>query len=293
MKLTQLRTLVAVADYHNFSEAALQLGLSQSAVSHAIASLEDELGVVLFTRGRHGAHLTPVGERIANYGRQMLQLQEQILKEANLSKGLQGGHVRVASFRSVATHILPRVIAGFRQRFPAIAVIITEHDDYPEVEQALRNGHADVGFTLLPSSDEFDAWELLKDEYLALFPPQFQLNGDQLTWEQLAGYPLILPPESCTCCSRIEEHCLAHDRRLNVAYEVREDSTTVNMVIQGLGATIMPRLAAEPIPAEVQVYSLPDPLQRVIGVAVVANALLTPAVFAFLDILKTTELPVA
>jgi DNA-binding transcriptional LysR family regulator len=82
---------------------------------------------------------------------------------------------------------------------------------------------------------------------------------------------------------------LVSDFPLNATYEVREDSTMVGMVAQGLGAAIIPRLAAEPIPPEVQVYSLPVPLERAIGVAVVANALQTPAVFAFLDTLRDVE----
>jgi DNA-binding transcriptional LysR family regulator len=293
MKLSQLQIVVAVADQQNFSEATLQLGLSQSAVSHAIASLEAELGVVLFMRGRHGAQLTPVGKQIADHARQIMQLQEVILKEANLAKGLQGGQVRVATFRSVATHILPKVIAEFRQRFPAIAVMITEHDDYPEAEQALRDGYADLGFTLLPTTDEFETWELIRDEYIALFPPDFQLAGDHLTWEQLSTYPLIMPPANNSCCYRVQVHARNSHKTLNTIYEVREDSTTVNMVIQGLGGTIIPRLAAEPIPADVQVYRLPEPLFRTIGVAVLADALLSPAVFAFLDTLKQTKLPIA
>jgi DNA-binding transcriptional LysR family regulator len=58
--------------------------------------------------------------------RQVLQLLEGIVKEANREKGLQGGQVRIAAFRSVATHILPSVIARFRRQFPAITVAITE-----------------------------------------------------------------------------------------------------------------------------------------------------------------------
>ncbi len=61
VKLSQLKIVVAVAEQKNFGEAALDLGISQSAVSHAIAALEDSLGVILFSRGRHGATLTPVG----------------------------------------------------------------------------------------------------------------------------------------------------------------------------------------------------------------------------------------
>lgn len=59
IKLSQLRALVAIADCGNFSEAALELDLSQSTISHAIATLEEELGVTLLQRGRHGARLTP------------------------------------------------------------------------------------------------------------------------------------------------------------------------------------------------------------------------------------------
>jgi len=288
IKISQLRALFAVAEYGNFTEAALHLELSQSAVSHAIASLEDELGVLLLSRGRHGAHLTPVGERVIDYARQVLQLLGAMVKEANLEKGLHGGSVRIACFRSVGTHVLPAVIAQFRRRFPEIAVTINEHSDYLGVEEALREGRADIGFTILPAGSEFEIWEILRDEFIVLLPPTAKLQTAKITWEQLAVYPLILPLTNA-CYAPIRKQLQALEFPLNVAYEVGEDSTMVGMVLQGLGATIMPRLAAEPLPAEVQVSSLPVPLERVIGVAVVANALQTPAVFAFLDTLKGAD----
>lgn len=69
LKISQLRALVAVAEHGNFTSAALDLGLSQSTVSHAIATLEEELGVVLLFRGRHGAILTPIGEQVIQEAR--------------------------------------------------------------------------------------------------------------------------------------------------------------------------------------------------------------------------------
>lgn len=286
LKISQLRALVAVADYSNFSEAALHLELSQSAVSHAIASLEEELGVQLLSRGRHGAHLTPVGERVIHQARQVLHLLEGIVKEASRERGLHGGSVRIAAFRSVATHILPSVIVRFRRSFPKISVTIVEHFDHVGVEQALRDGRADIGFTHIPASDELETWEILRDEYVALLPPTPRLSNAHLTWEQLAAYPLIFPGAQDACHIRVRNHLLASGFPVKVAYEVNEDSTIVSMVVQGLGAAILPRLAAEPVPAGVQVYSLPVPLERVIGVAVLANAFQTPAVFAFLDALR-------
>lgn len=287
IKISQLRALVAVADYGNFSEAALHLELSQSAVSHAIASLEEELGVVLLSRGRHGARLTPVGERAIALARQMLQLLEGIVKEADREKGLHGGQVRIAAFRSVATHILPTVIARFRSHFPQISVTITEFFDFAGVEQTLREGQADIGFTYLPSTGEFDTWEILRDDYVALLPPNSRLRSAHLTWKQLSTYPLIVPSTN-TCSIRIRNHLRESDYPLNITYEVREDSTIVSMVMQGLGAAILPRLAAEPVPPCIQVCSLPIPLERIIGVAVVADSLQTPGVFAFLDALRNT-----
>jgi DNA-binding transcriptional LysR family regulator len=286
LKISQLRALVGVADYGNFSEAALHMNLSQSAISHAIASLEEELGVVLLSRGRHGAHPTPVGERVIAQSREVLHLLEGIVKEANLEKGLHGVNVRIASFRSVATHILPGVIARFRHSFPEIAVTLVEHINHIGVEQALRDGHADIGFTYMPAIEEFETREILWDEYVVLLPPTPKLRNPHITWEQLAAYPLILFSQNDSCYILIRNHLLAHGFPLKVAYEVNEDSTIVSMVVQGLGAAILPRLAAEPIPAEIQVYSLPVPLERVIGVAVIDNALQTPPVFAFLDTLR-------
>jgi DNA-binding transcriptional LysR family regulator len=287
MKLSQLRILFAVAEQETFSEAALYLDMSQSAVSHSISALEDHLGVILFSRGRHGARLTPVGDRIVHHARIILQQAEAIAKEADLARGLKGGQVRIASFRSIAIHLLPDAIAQFKHHYPNIAVNLSEHDDYRQVEKALRDGRADIGFTLLPTTDEFDTWEILDNPYVALFPPDFKPVGSQITWAELAEHPLIMPPSDRIMMRDVYEHVQAHGYSLNVVSEVETDTTIVNLVAQGLGATILPRLAAEPIPARVQVFALPVPLGRVIGAAVVGNGLHTPAIYAFLDVLKT------
>ncbi len=287
LKLSQIQALIAVADCANFSEAALQMELSQSAVSHAIASLETELGVQLFHRGRHGAQLTPVGERVLIHGHQIARALEMMVKEADLEKGLQGGQVRIVTFRSVATHILPGIIAEFRDRFPNIAVSITEVYYTQAVEEALRSGKADIGFVSLPISDEFEAREILRDKYIVLLPPTAKLLNTKITWEELAAYPLILQPPETACSIPLRKYLATSELPINIAYELSEDSTIVSMVLQGLGTAILPRLAAEPIPAKVKVCSLPADFERVIAVAVLRDGLLIPAVFAFLDLVKS------
>lgn len=101
-KLSYLYALIAIADSGSFSEAALRLQLSQSAISYAIATLEHELGVVLLSRGRHGALLTPVGEQIVEWARRITYLLDDIVKQVNLAKGLDGA---MSAFLSWSTRL--------------------------------------------------------------------------------------------------------------------------------------------------------------------------------------------
>jgi len=286
LKISQLRALVAIADSGTFSDAALALDLSQSAVSHAIATLEEELGVVLLNRGRQGAALTPLGEDVTAEARRMMGSLERIGQLAQQARGLQQGTVRIAGFRSVATHILPEVIQQFRQDYPGIQVRIEEYHQSRQVEREVRQGNADIGFTYLPTTPEFTAWELLRDRYVLLLPPHSDYLDGPNSWERLVQLPLILAPPDDGCRDIINRHFAHTHFTVQPAYEVREDSTMLSMVQQGLGATIMAELAAAPIPPTLKVAELPTPLVRVIGVIQLTEALQTPPVYAFMDTLK-------
>ncbi|MEM1310147.1 MAG: LysR family transcriptional regulator [Cyanobacteria bacterium P01_H01_bin.153] len=287
LKISQLRALVAIAETGTFSDAALQLDLSQSSVSHAIATLEDELGVVLLTRGRQGAVLTPLGKEITVEAHRMMQSLETIAQLAQRARGLQQGVVRIAGFRSVATHILPEVIQQFRRDYPGIQVSIEESPTYHQVEQAVRQGQADIGFTYLPTSADFEAWELLRDRYILLTPLTDQAPQAARTWDDIFKQPLILAPPEDGCREILQQHLAAAGHNIEPAYEVREDSTILSMVQQGLGVTIMAHLAAQPIPPNLAIAELPAPVERVIGVIQLAEALQPPPVYAFVETLKT------
>ncbi|MEB3358559.1 MAG: LysR family transcriptional regulator [Synechococcales bacterium] len=287
LKLSQLRAFAAVAQYGNFSTAALELGLSQSTISHAIATLEEDLGMVLLNRGRHGASLTPAGAQLLPDVQQIFALIEEIYRKAHLIQRSQGGTIRVSCVRSIATHVLPDILARFRQAYPAVQVAIAEVIHYSEIEAALREGQVDIGFTCLPLSDEFDAWEICRDEFIALLPPDSLAPDEPLTWETLLTYPMVMNPLiSGQHIQLLRDHLAQAGHTLKIDYEVRQDSTVLGMVQRSLGATIMPRLTAEPIPAGVQARSLPVPLERITGVAILARALLPQSAFAFLDIAR-------
>lgn len=284
IKLSQLRILLAVAEFGSFSEAAHQLNMSQSAVSSAIASLESTLGVELFLRGRHGAVTTPIGLQVMQQADQVFEALDRMVEAATSTRSLQGGQVRISSFRSMSTHILPTVIAQFRAQFPQIPVTVLEHFDDISIVEDLRKGRADLGFVERPTTDEFETWELFQDEYVVLLPATYGPLNTPVSWEQLSRYPLIMGPEEFD--RDVYAHCTAHGQTLQVIYQLKGDSSIVSMVASGLGGSIMPRLAAEPIPASVRVHNLPVPLFRTIRVATLASTLHIPAIYAFLNLLK-------
>ena len=284
MNIFHLEVLSAVAECGTFSDAAVNLEVSQSAVSRAVASLESELGVPLLTRGRFGAKLTPVGERVIEHSQKMLDLKEHIDYEVNLEKGLYNSRLRISSFRSAATHLLPANIARFRKQFPHVEVTIAELDP-AGVEQSLREGQTDIGLIPLPRSEEFKTLEIARDEYVVLLPKTEALPPKNLTWEDLSGYSFILF-NYAECTSAVRDHWARCGQPFEVGYVIKEDSTIVSMVAQGLGAAVLPRLAALPIPEGVYVRSLPIRLSRIIGAAMLANTPPAPAVKMFLDVLQ-------
>ena len=287
LKLSQLRALLAVAEYGNFSEAALQLDVTQSTISHAIATLEDELGVVLFHRGRHGAQLTPVGDRILGDAQKIRGLLENMMSAADHERGLKGGTVRIASFRSIATHVLPEAIAQLHQKHPAIQISIIEVDELYQLKQALSQGQADLCVAEMLCGNEFETIHILDDNYIALLPPQCGLRVAQLTTEDLYKYPLICSSHD-SCSVRIHNRLNELDQELQVTYRIRHDSSMASMVQQGLGIALMTELSSKPVPEGVSFCRLPFPLSRPIGATLLRDALHSPAVYAFLDALRET-----
>jgi DNA-binding transcriptional LysR family regulator len=288
MDLYQLKIFETVIQCGSFSNAALQLGISQSAVSRAIASLEDELKICIVARGRFGAKPTRLGEKILVLSQQMLELRKAMDQQVAQEKNIQGGRVRIASFRSAATHLLPRSFARFTQQFPGVELSLTEVDPQTVVNQ-LRQGDADIGVIPLPRiADDLEIWDITGDEFVVLLPKSDTLIPNPISWEALADYSFILLNDA-ECTTAVKDHWKNCGQSFRVAYQIQEDSTIVSMVGQGLGAAILPRLAALPIPDSVCIRSIPIPLERRIGVAILSQVMHPPSVLTFLNLLRSSE----
>ncbi|MGB3791054.1 MAG: LysR family transcriptional regulator [Phormidesmis sp.] len=284
VKLSQLRTLIAVAATGSFSEAALQMDVSQSTVSHSIAALEDALGVMLIHRGRQRASLTPVGDRIYTQALATLDLIDDMGKEATRARGIDGGLVRIGAFRSLASEILPGAIAHLHEHHPTIQIAIIEYEGKRELIDALQEGKVDLVFADLILGGDCETFLIMEDPFIALLPPNRPEIPSQLSWDDLRQHSLIT--SSSDCCKSIAMHLQQAHPPVEIDYLIANDSTAVSMTRQGLGITLLPELAARPIPDKVRVAQLPFQITRPLGISWLKDTLLTPATYAFLDTFK-------
>ncbi|EDX85930.1 LysR substrate binding domain protein [Synechococcus sp. PCC 7335] len=287
VKLSQLKMLIAVATTGSFSEAALQLDVSQSTVSHSVAALEDALGVMLIHRGRQRASLTPVGDRIYTQALATLALIDDMAQEAARARGTDGGLVRIGAFRSLASEILPGAIAHLHEHHPTIQITIIEYDGKRELIDSLQEGKVDLVFADLVLSGDCETFLLMEDPIVALLPPNRLDIPSQLSWDDLRQHSLIT--SSSDCCKGITVHLQQASPPVKIDYFIANDSTAVSMTRQGLGITLLPELATRPVPDEVRVAQLPFNITRPLGISWLKGTLLTPATYAFLDTFRHLE----
>lgn len=282
----QLQALVAVADRGSFTAAAQQLRMSQSAVSHAVASLEESLRVTLLDRSARRVRLTEIGERTARHAREVLRLKAAIAEDADAARRLRRGTVRVGSFGvSASRRLLPPLIEAFARGHPDIEVLVSEGTD-DEVEAWIREGVVDVGFVTLPN-DALDVVPLAEDEIHVVMPACHPLAATpRVSAADVGAYPFIM---STGGCERIIDAVMG-DVALDVRHRMREVDTILAMVGRGMGISMKPALALpDVLPDDIVSRPLAPAHLRRVGLGVRRRAEAAAATQAFLRVAESAS----
>ncbi|MEC5162768.1 MULTISPECIES: LysR family transcriptional regulator [unclassified Janthinobacterium] len=258
-KLNQLEMLVAVADTGSFGAAAAELACTQSRISHAITELEACLGARLLTRSRTGCAPTEAGQRVLAKARQMLRLAAGLAGAADVGAGLVG-RVRIACFRSVATHVLPQALAALAVEYPGIRVDIDDScEERQQVARAVADGRAEIGIGQLPVAADLLVRNYVADSYVLVVPASFAARAP-LSWDQLKDLPYI--QLDCSGALAVLAQCRAAGFAAEPSRTLATDSAVAAMVGLGLAYSILPRLAVFPEPQGVRVVDLPIAAKR-------------------------------
>ncbi|WP_422775901.1 LysR family transcriptional regulator [Pseudomonas mediterranea] len=288
MTLTQLEIFSLVAELHGFTAAATRLGISQSAVSHAIKSLEQELGVELFRRHQSVVEPSDIGQQLLLRARAMLGLANTLRQEAADARGMRRGTLRIGSFGPTSSmKLLPAILRRYRALHPGIEVHIDEGPDR-QVIQWLDERRVDVGFVVLPE-DRFDTFALMEDQMVALLPAAHPLAArTSLSLSDLCDDPFVLTEAgSAELVTR-----LFNAARLtpNVRYRCSQLLSTLNTVSRGEAVTVVSEGSLPPgdHPGFV-VRPLSPSVPRQIGLAVLDSRQVSPATRAFIELALSVE----
>jgi DNA-binding transcriptional LysR family regulator len=289
MTLTQLEIFSLVAELHGFTAAANRLGISQSAVSHALKSLELELGVELLRRHQSQVELSDIGQQLLLRARAMLGLANTLRQEAADARGMKRGTLRIGSFGPTSSiKLLPLILQHYRVAHPGIEVHVDEGPDR-QVLQWLEERRIDIGFVVLPE-ERFDTVALIEDRMVALLPASHPLAVlDSVSLKDLCDFPFVLTEAgSSELVSRL---FTAARLTPNIRYRCSQLMSTLDIVARGDGVTVVAEGSlSDQIDRRWVKKPLSPAVMRQVGLAVLDRRQASPATLAFIKLAESLDL---
>ena len=237
--------LVALADEQQFTRAAAVCRVSQSGLSAAIRSLEDELGTTLFLRTTRRVEATDAGLALLPYARTMLA-QAAAARDAVVHATRElSGKLHVGAEQCLGIVDVPPLLERFRRRYPLVDIHFTQAGSHDLVEQ-VRDGELDVAF--VATTDHLTGMtrtELGRRPLVLLCPPEHPLaRSARLEWEELRDQDFIDFQESWAVRSVNDSACAAHGVGRRVRCTVNDVHTLIDLVQRGLGVALVPQHVA-------------------------------------------------
>lgn len=274
LKLSPLRYMLAIIDQGGFHAAAKQLHRSQPAISMAVRDMEKQLGQPLFEKNNGKAMLTPFGRWCEPRFRELVSHHDRVSRNALAFAQQQRGRIDIAAVPSVASRLMPTLLAGFLKAYPGIDISL--QDGHSErVNEMVLKGEVELGITSLWIPDDALRFEvLLHDDIGVVCRDDHPLaQQDTLHWHMLKPYTLIRNGTSRLLVSSPAEELLGH----STLYISNMISLTA-MLEAGIGVTTLPRLAFQEEHEKLRFIPLSSPrLEREIGLLRRTGQSLSPA----------------
>ena len=248
MDLLKIQAFLYASESLSFSEAAKQMHLSQSTISHHIKALENEFGVALFDRTGQGIHLTEAGRLLLPWARKLLRDSFEIQEMMNSIQDKIVGHLRIACSTTSGKYILPQLAARFRNRYPWVKVTILSCTSAHVVPRLLED-EANLGVISRESfEDGLEAQEFFTDDVVLIIPNDHPWTlRDLIEPSDLLDAPMILRETTSGTRQVLLTELGKYDIHLddlNTFLEVGNAEAIIETVKAGFGVSFVSRLAA-------------------------------------------------
>lgn len=277
---------VAVVDEGSVSAAARALHLSQPVVSHHLAALERELGLVVLRRGRDGTALTGAGREIEPFARRLLAAQRAFQASARAVASGEAGHLRIGCAESLTAPLVAPALEEWLGDRPGVRVSVVEETSADALIRGMVAGSISVAVCPAPTTGFGERRQVGEEEIVAVSRRVIGTAGRGARWDQLLATPVIRYTAGHGLSSWMTQR--ARDAgvvSLEVTTTARSAGSAARLASAGLGTAIVPRSA---VPAGMAVIPLDPPVKREIFAFV---APLDPIAASFADVLERRGIP--
>jgi DNA-binding transcriptional LysR family regulator len=244
MDLKQLRYFVSVAEKLNFTEAAMEHFVAQSAISKQISNLENQIGVQLFIRNRRTVQLTQAGTQLLKDAKMVIAYYQEAIKNARLAGNGLSGTIKIG-YLGLEKKFLPRLINQFTKKFPEVNIELVQYSR-DTLNASLKLGDIDIGFTLSLSIEKYPEIEYKK---ISKIPFTVVMNSDHplaghkaISIHSIASEPLIVINQEVSPDSfkHISDLFIRYGISPSIVQECSQFETVLLMVEAGMGISILP-----------------------------------------------------
>ena len=244
--LKQLKYLCAVAEHGHFGRAAKACHVSQSTLSAGIIELEEVLGTSLVERNNRQVLLSGLGQEVVARSQEILMQAEDLVALCDASAEPFTGKLRLGVIPTIAPFVLPQLLKRLRSKYPDFQLFIRE-DLSGHLVDALYRGEVDVILLALPfPAENVDTMALYEDDFVLASPASnvFSASAEVKT-SQLKGEELLLLEDGHCLRDHALEACKLRDADISIPYQATSLNTIVQMVANGIGITLLPRMALD------------------------------------------------
>jgi len=248
LSLTRLRILREVVQRGSFSAAADALDYTQSAVSQAIARLEAETGAALVVRDRRGVRATAAGATLLQHADAILAQVQAAEDDLAAVLGIRGGRLRIASFPSAGSTLIPQAVAAFRTLHPGVELSLGEGEP-EDITPRLRAGEFDLALLFeFPGEAQMfrglSTTPLIHDPMWVALPVEHRLaRKHDLALIDLRDQDWVQTSADSACARHVVSVCRDAGFEPRVSFESDDYDTVQGLVAAGVGVALIPRLA--------------------------------------------------
>ena len=279
MESSRCKAFLAAAECGSLTRAAEKLNYTASGVSQLISAMESEFGFLLLKRTTRGVVLTAEGERMLPAVRAFLSQENRMHELAANINGLDIGLINIASYSSIATHWLPKVIADFKKKYPNININLME-GVRQEVLKWIEVGRADIG--LLSGGDDIDYdWiPLADDPMIAVLPKDHPLaDAKEFPLDRCEQEEFIMPAMGKD--EDVMKMLNKYDIVPNIVYSTNESFSAWALIENGLGISITNELLMHGWDCDVAKIPVSPPEKITLGMILPSVKHASPAVKRF------------